>query len=89
MTIIFTKHAYQKFDILRRHTVVISEVAVRTTIEQPERLDYSRVPLIIAQRAIDNTHVLRVVYKQEFGVITVITFYPGRKKDYEKNSAKK
>ncbi len=35
-------------------------------------------------RKIDRNHVLRVVYKQEFGIVKVITFYPGRIKQYEK-----
>jgi len=39
---------------------------------------------LIAQRKIDRDYVLRVVYKQEFGIIKVITFYPGRRKQYEK-----
>ena len=53
-------------------------------MESPDLIDKSRLPLLIAQWKIDKTYVLRVVYKQEFGAIKVITFYPGRRKQYEK-----
>ena len=82
--IIFTKHAENKFEILKRHKFLISKKRVIKTIENPDLIDRSRLPLLIAQRKIDKDYVLRVVYKQEFNVIKVITFYPGRKRQYEK-----
>jgi hypothetical protein len=53
-------------------------------LENPDLIDKSRLPLLIVQRKIDKNHVLRVVYKQEFGTLKVITFYPSRSKQYEK-----
>ena len=82
--IYFTKHAQDKFDILNKHKFYISKKQVIETIKNPEKIDHSRLPLIIAQREFDKTHVLRVVYKQEEGLTKVITFYPGRSKQYEK-----
>lgn len=82
--IIFTKHAINKFEILKRHKFLITEKQVLKTVEWPDLIDKSRSPLLIAQRKIDRGHVLRVVYKQEFGIIKIITFYPGRKEQYEK-----
>ncbi len=82
--IILTKHAKYKFEVLKRHKFLISENQVLKTIEKPDLIDKSRYPLLIAQRKIDKNYVLRVVYKQEFDVIKVITFYPGRRKQYEK-----
>lgn len=82
--IIFTKHAKDKFEILKRHKFLITENQVLKTIESPDLIDKSRPSLLIAQLKIDKSHVLRVVYKQEFGVIKIITFYPGRIKQYEK-----
>jgi hypothetical protein len=38
------------------------------------------MPLLIAQKAIDEKHVLRVVFKKENGIIKIITFYPARKR---------
>jgi len=82
--IIFTKHAKDKFEILKRHKFYISEKQVLETIEKPDLIDYTRAPILIAQRKFDKKHVLRVVYKKESQVIKIITFYPGRKEQYAK-----
>ncbi|MBI5742737.1 MAG: hypothetical protein HZA25_02785 [Candidatus Niyogibacteria bacterium] len=66
----------------------VSEEQVLATVAMPDLIDYSRIPLLIAQRKIDKNHVLRVVYKQERGAIKIITFYPGKSKQY-KNENKK
>jgi len=79
----FTKHAREKFTILKRHKFSVSRQAIFKTIRRPDYIDYSRFPLKIAQKPFDKTHVLRVVYKEENGEIVVITFYPGRKSQYE------
>jgi len=81
--IYFTKHALEKFEILKRHNFYVSKEQVLETITNPEKIDYSRSPLLIAQRKFDATHVFRVVYKKEEGLIKIITFYPGRRKKYE------
>ncbi|MBI1961459.1 MAG: DUF4258 domain-containing protein [Parcubacteria group bacterium] len=78
----FTKHAQNKFKVLARHRVFISEAQVRHAVESPELIDHSRSPLLIAQSQIDTEHVLRVVYKQEGDTMKIITFYPGRAKEY-------
>lgn len=78
----FTKHAEDKFAILKRHQFSVAKDQVIETVNDPDHVDTSRLPLLIAQRAFDKTHVLRVVYKVEFGVKIIITFYPGRIKQY-------
>ena len=80
--IYFTRHAQNKFFILQKHGIFISKNQVKRTIENPEHIDYSRLPLLIAQSRIDTSHILRVVYKQESDAKKVITFYPGRIKQY-------
>lgn len=82
--IYFTKHALKKFEILKRHNFHVSKKQILKIITHPEIIDYSRMPLLIAQGKFDRIHVLRVVYKQEGEIIKVITFYPGRSKQYEK-----
>ena len=82
--IIFTKHAGNKFGILKRHNFSITEKQVLKALERQDLVDKSRLPLLIAQRKIDGRRVLRVVYKQEFGITKIITFYPARKKQHEK-----
>jgi len=79
----FTRHAIEKFHVLREHKFPVSRKQVLDTINNPDLIDRSRSPLLIAQKRIDKTHVLRVVYKQEGEEIKVITFYPGRISQYE------
>lgn len=82
--IYFTEHAKEKFKILERHKFKITKTQVIKTINEPDLIDYSRYPLLIAQRRINSTHVLRVVYKTENKNKVIVTFYPGRVKQYEK-----
>ncbi len=84
MEVYFTKHAIAKFRVLKDHGVTISRQKVLRTLQSPEAIDYGRLPLFIAQRDLDEAHVLRVVYKKEDDIIIVITFYPGRKNQYVK-----
>ncbi len=79
----FTKHAREKFEILKEHKFEISRKQVIETINNPELIDRSRYPLLIAQKQINTSHVLRVVYKKENSNKIIITFYPGRTKQYE------
>ena len=74
--ILFTKHAEGKFEVLKRHRFSVSRVKVLKTVEYPDLIDYSRDPILIAQRKISKKHVLRVVYKKEGNFIKIITFYP-------------
>ncbi len=83
--IIFTKHAEDKFAVLLRHKVKLSRSFVIKTVREPELIDRSRLPLLIAQRRFDANRVLRVVYKKEEDRLKIITFYPGRRSQYEKN----
>lgn len=79
----FTKHAIEKFAILNEHGFAVSKNEIVETITKPDSIDHSRHPLIIAQTSFDKNRVLRVVYKEEYGVKIIITFYPGRKNQYE------
>ena len=90
--VVFTAHALNKFSVLRKHKFIVSEDEVIKTVTEPESIDSSRYPLLIAQRQIDKKHVLRVVYKKEIfksrligerEFIKIITFYPERLKQYE------
>ena len=81
--IIFTAHALEKFDILRRHGVDISQTRVREIILAPEQTDRDALGNPIAQGRLDETHILRVVYRIEENKRIVITFYPGRRRRYE------
>jgi len=86
MFIRFTKHAEEKFEVLKRHSVMVSKKQVIDTVEHPSLVDtVSRSPLHIAQGDFDAKRVLRVVYRIEYGTMIIITFYPGRKSEYERS----
>ena len=82
MKIIFSRHAEEKFQVLAWHGLRIERQTVIDTVRNPTHLDYSRAPLIIAQTPLDKTHVFRVIYKQDGDQIFIITFYPGRIRQY-------
>jgi hypothetical protein len=79
----FTRHANDKFAVLKRHGVVVGRELILRILKKPDNIDYSRLPLFIAQGAFDTEHVLRVVFKQEGEDVVIITFYPARKIKYE------
>ena len=82
MTIHFTKHAEAKFALLKGHGFIVSKRRVIQTVKESEVIDHSRSPLLIAQKSVDSEHVLRVVYRVDQDSVTIITFYPGRAKQY-------
>ena len=82
MTIRFTKHARQKFAVLARHNFVVTEAEVIDVVTTPDKIETDRYPPI-AQKAISERHVLRVVFRREGEDTVIITFYPGRKRQYE------
>jgi len=63
--IYFTKHAREKFKILKDHKFIITKSQVIETLNKPDLIDRSRESLLIAQRRISQTHVLRAVYRKE------------------------
>jgi len=84
MGVRYTKHALDKFKILKRHGVRISKSFVSQTVKNPELEDnISRAPLKIAVGRIDKDHYLRIIYRQEKKVRVIITFYPVRRGRYE------
>jgi len=74
--VIFTKHAKDKFEVLRRHGFLVSKDQVLRTLKNPEFTDRSRYPLLITQKQVSRKYVLRVVFSRKYDIIKVITFYP-------------
>lgn len=85
MRVVFTKHAEGKFDQPDIKSFQLSKKDVKNAIEDP---DYSGVEIFREARFVlkklDSQHSLRVIYKAEGSIITVITFYPTKKGRYEK-----
>ncbi|MBI4277526.1 MAG: DUF4258 domain-containing protein [Armatimonadetes bacterium] len=81
----YTRHAHNKFEILRRLGFQVTPEQVEDTVLAPERVtaDPRGRGRFIAQKRIAERHVLRVVYREEGETRVVITFYPGRRERYE------
>lgn len=82
MRIIFTKHAIEKFDVLREYGFEIQRKQIVETILNPENL-CERDSQFFATRAIDSKHAVRVVYEKRKDYLVVITFYPVRRRRYD------
>ena len=81
----FSPHSLLKIEILKLHSFNLSKEIVEDVIRFPDKIEADYKDRLIAQRNLDDTHVLRVVYeiKQEKNLI--ITVYPGRRSRYEKD----
>ena len=81
-TIIYTRHARAKFEILKRHGFVVISDQVDATVNQPDDIIAQTGGRFIAQN-ITERHVVRVIYREEEDNRVVITFYPGRRDRFE------
>lgn len=77
----FTKHAAEKFDVLKRYGFEIRKKLVINAILDPEHLE-EKNNQFFATRTIDSKHSLRVVYENRKDYLVVITFYPVRRERY-------
>jgi hypothetical protein len=78
----FTKHALMKFEDLLALGFVITEEQVLDALHDPEFVDKDVDPLI-AQKAISDRHLIRVVFVEDEDEILIVTFYPARRDRYE------
>jgi hypothetical protein len=79
----FTRHAKAKLAELRELGFGLEEAQVIETVLHPDKVEPGRREELIAQKRIDDRHVLRVPYVQEGDRIRIITMYPGRRERYE------
>ena len=82
MKIIYTKHAKKKFIDLAKLGIVVEKKLIKEIIANPLHTDLETDPPKIIVSGNLNAHILRVVYKKEDDIITVITFYPTKKRRY-------
>lgn len=81
--IIYTRHAQDKFAILKRHGFELTPEQIEQTVLDAEWVEQQPGGRLLAQRAINEHHVLRVIYRREEQNYVIITFYPGRRARYE------
>lgn len=80
-----TDYARIKMEILKSHGFDTSEPMVKEIIASPDKIEPGYRGRWIAQKGLDETHVLRNVYEDNPDEMVVITLYPGRRKRYDKN----
>ena len=81
--IVYSRHAEEKFEVLKRHGFKVTRQHVEETLTAPDTVIPQPKGRMIAQKRITERHVLRVIYRQEGENQVVITFYPGRRERYE------
>jgi len=77
----FTRHAKDKFEVVRRYGYDVDREKVVETVLSPDRLD-ERGDQRLAIKVLDENYALRVVYEVRKGYLVVITFYPVRRDRY-------
>jgi len=79
----YTRHAEEKFELLKRHGFEVTRKRVEETLTSPDMVISQAKGRMNTQKRISERHVLRVIYRQEGEDLVVITFYPGRRERYE------
>jgi hypothetical protein len=81
--IVFSSHAENKFDILKGHGFDVSKNTIISTLERPDKLESGYRGRRIAQKILDERHIIRVIFEDLPTILRVLTFYPGRRERYE------
>ena len=61
--IIFSSHANNKFGILRKHGFNVTRKMIVSAMETPDKIEMGYKNRKIAQKIIDERHVIRVVFE--------------------------
>ena len=69
----YTKYAEEKFDLLHKYKVYFTREQVEDAINLPDKVGKKNNYLTARKDGV------KVIYKKEAGVITIITFYPVKK----------
>jgi hypothetical protein len=77
-----TRHAVEKLRLLSKHGLKIRRELVEQSVLEPERVIEGLGGRSIAEKRLDEQHVLRVVFVKEENQIRVITLYPARRGRY-------
>lgn len=81
----FSPHSLLKIEILKSHGFNITKEMVEDFIRNPDIIEEGYKGRLVAQRGIDDSHVVRVVYETRPEELYVITVYPARRSRYEKD----
>jgi hypothetical protein len=81
----WSDHAKLKLEVLAGHGFTIQSEFVVEVVRSPDHLESGGEDKLVAQRRLDQSRVLRVVYREFNAFILIITLYPGRRSRCEKN----
>ena len=84
MKIVYTLHVLK--DSIPRFKSLgwkITKVKIRSTLVKPKWKGKTRFGQLTVMSLMDNGHILRVIFKNEDGIITVITAHIARRGTYE------
>ena len=81
----FSEHSRLKIDVLASRGVSINLNFVSETVRSPDKLETGEEDKLIAQKRLDESLVLRVIYRDFGSFILIITLYHGRRSRYEKD----
>ena len=83
MKVVFTKHSDKKFIDFEKVGLIFFKEDVLVTVKNPDHIDEeSDAPKLIASKRITEKLVLRVVFKIEGDIMTIITFYLAKRGRY-------
>lgn len=83
MKIVFTKHVYDKIELLKERGWIITETKIKNAIKKPRWRGVSRHGQATAMVLADKNHVLRVIFNKESDTIKVVTIHITRRGRYE------
>ncbi len=76
-----TRHAKEKFGVLRRFGFEVDEESVIDAVRNPARVE-SRDDQYFAIVTFNSIHALVVIYERRKDTLVIITFYPVRRERY-------
>lgn len=79
----YTKHAKEKFILLKKRGWNFTKAQVNQAVISPKWLGLTKLGERAAMIALDEHYILRVIYVSIGKTIRVITFHPARKGRYE------
>lgn len=59
--IVFSPHSLEKIEALIHHNISINRELVENALKNPESVESGYKGRMVAQKTLDNTHVLRIV----------------------------
>ena len=78
-------HLLLKIELLKAHGIDISTEKIDDIIRLPDKIEMGYKDRLIAQKRLDDKHVIRVIYEKQGETMLAITVYPGRRSRYEKD----